>query len=68
VIPAKLHRDVDNAFIQRVGAIKIEERVSFANAFALTLPERLQMPLLTTDHHVFDSIKKQGHFRFPEFL
>jgi predicted nucleic acid-binding protein len=63
-LPLKLHRDADDAFIQRVGTIKITERVSFADAFALALSERLRVPLVTTDHHEFDSVEQKGSFRF----
>ena len=63
-LPLLLRRDADDAFIQRVGIIKVEERVSFADAFALALAERCRVPLLTTDHHEFDPIAQKGHFRF----
>ena len=48
----------------RVGVIKVEERVSFADAFALALAERLSVPLVTTDHHAFDAVEQKGHFHF----
>lgn len=63
-LPFTLHHDTDEAFIQRVGVIKVEERVSFADAFALALAERLSIPLVTTDHHEFDPIEEKGHFQF----
>jgi predicted nucleic acid-binding protein len=63
-IPLELYREADDAFIQRVGMIKVEERVSFADAFALALAERLNIPLVTTDHHEFDAVKRKRHFRF----
>lgn len=63
-LPLTLRRDADDAFIQRVGVIKVEERVSYADAFALALTERLGLPLVTTDHHEFDAVEKKGHFRF----
>jgi len=63
-LPLTLHRDADDAFIQQVGVIKVEERISFADAFALALAERLNIPLITTDHHEFDAIERKGHFRF----
>jgi predicted nucleic acid-binding protein len=63
-LPFELRRDSDDAFIQRVGIIKVEERVSFADAFALALAERLDLPLITTDHHEFDAVEQKGHFRF----
>ena len=59
-----LRRDADDTFIQRVGVIKVEERVSFADAFALALAERLNVPLVTTDHHEFDAVERKGRFRF----
>lgn len=63
-LPLELRRDADDSFIQRVGVIKVTERVSFADAFALALSERLNLPLVTTDHHEFDPIEQKGHFRF----
>jgi predicted nucleic acid-binding protein len=63
-LPLTLRRDADDTFIQRVGVIKVEERVSFADAFALALAERLNIPLVTTDHHEFDASERKGHFRF----
>ena len=63
-LPLALRRDADDAFIQRAGVIKVEERVSFADAFALALTERLNVPLVSTDHHEFDTIDQKGHFRF----
>jgi predicted nucleic acid-binding protein len=63
-LPLTLRRDADDAFIQRVGIIKVEERISFADGFALALAERLNIPLVTTDHHEFDAIERKGHFRF----
>jgi predicted nucleic acid-binding protein len=63
-LPLELRREADDAFIQRVGIMKVEERVSFADAFALALAERLSIPLVTTDHHEFDAIERKGRFRF----
>ena len=40
-----LRRDADDVFIRRVGVIKVEEQISFADAFALALAERLHIPL-----------------------
>lgn len=63
-LPLTLRRDADDAFIQRVGILKVEERISFADAFALALAERLHVPLITTDHHEFDAVAQKGHLRF----
>ena len=63
-LPLTLCRDADDTFIQRIGVIKVEERISFADGFALALAERLNIPLVTTDHHEFDAIERKGHFRF----
>jgi predicted nucleic acid-binding protein len=63
-LPLFLRHDTDDSFIQRVGIIKVEERVSFADAFALALAERCSIPLVTTDHHEFGPVEQKGHFRF----
>jgi predicted nucleic acid-binding protein len=63
-LPFALRRDADDAFIQRVGTIKVTERVSFTDGFAPALSERLQVLVMTTDHHEFDSVEQRGGFRF----
>ena len=63
-LPLTLRCDTDDTFVQRVGVIKVEEHVSFADAFALALTERLSIPLVTTDHHEFDPLEQKGTFRF----
>jgi hypothetical protein len=34
------------------------------DAFALALAEQLHIPLITTDHHEFDTVEHKGRFRF----
>lgn len=63
-LPLTLRRDMDDLFLQRVGEIKVEERVSFADSFALALSERLQIPVVTTDRHEFGPVEGKGLFRF----
>jgi predicted nucleic acid-binding protein len=63
-LPLALRRDADDTFIQRVGGVKVEERIAFADALALALAERLNIPLITTDHHELDAVEQKGHFRF----
>jgi len=55
--------EADDAFIQRVGVIKVEEPISFAAAFAFALAERLNIPLVTTAHHAFDAVERKGPVR-----
>lgn len=64
VLPLALRRDADDVCIQRVGGMKVEERVSFTDAFALARAERLYVPLVMTDHHEFDVVERKGHVRF----
>jgi predicted nucleic acid-binding protein len=63
-LPLELCHGVDDAFIKRIGTIKVEEQVSFADAFALALSEHLQVPLITTDHRKFDSIEQKDRLQF----
>jgi hypothetical protein len=57
-LPLTPRRYADDAFIQRVGVMKVEERISSIDAFALALAERLNIPLVTTDHHEFDAVER----------
>ncbi|MGQ9629868.1 MAG: type II toxin-antitoxin system VapC family toxin [bacterium] len=63
-LPLELRRDSDDEFIQRAGIIKVSEVISYADAFALALAERLQVPLVTTDHREFDPVERRGKFKF----
>ena len=62
-LPLTWRRNADDAFIQRVRGMKVEEQVSCADALALALAERLNVPLMTTDHHAWDAIEPKGHVR-----
>jgi predicted nucleic acid-binding protein len=57
-LPLAPRRYTDNAFIRRVGVIKVEERIPSIDAFALALAERLNIPLVTTDHHEFAAVER----------
>ena len=41
--------------------MKVEEHVSVADALTLALTERLSSPLVTTDHHEWEAVKRKGH-------
>jgi len=50
-LPLKLCRDSEGAFVQRVSTLKVAERASFADAFALALSARLQVLVMMTEYH-----------------
>lgn len=52
--------DIDESFWKDVGRIKAGiARVSLADCFAIALAKRLDVPVLTSDHHEFDKILEQ---------
>ncbi len=53
--------DMDLEFWKEAGSYKATiKRVSLADCFAITLANREQAILVTSDHHEFDRISKQG--------
>lgn len=64
LLPMEIRRDLDDEFVQRVGAWKVRYSISYADAFALALAEREGVPLITTDHHEFDIIEADGTVDF----
>jgi PIN domain nuclease of toxin-antitoxin system len=53
--------DIDEDFWKEVGRIKAGiARISLADCFAIALARRLNVPVLTSDHHEFDNIAAHG--------
>lgn len=53
--------DLDLNFWKQVAQYKADlKRISLADCFALSLTQRLEGTLLTSDHHEFDPISAQG--------
>ena len=56
-----LRSDLDTAFWQRVGELKVSPgRLSLADCFALALAQETGGTLVTSDHHEFDPIMSLG--------
>jgi predicted nucleic acid-binding protein len=62
-LPLRLRRDVDDAFLDRVGAWKVTHGLSLGDSFAAALAERVDGALVTTDHHEFDALERAGVLR-----
>jgi len=52
--------DMDPAFWQQAGRLKAQVGLSLADCFCLTLAERLEGQLVTSDHHEFDPLAQEG--------
>lgn len=48
--------DLDKAFWLGVGQLKAHHKLSLADCFAVTLAQRMQATLLTSDHREFDPL------------
>ena len=55
-----LRDDMDVGFWKKAGHLKARGRISLADAFAVTLAEREQAILVTSDHHEFDPLLAAG--------
>jgi hypothetical protein len=56
-------RDAEEVFLQRVGVLQVEERVSCADACVWAPAARLPVPLVTTDYSACDAVERQGRVR-----
>lgn len=54
--------DMDPEFWKAAGRLKARGRISLADAFAVTLAEREQALLLTSDRHEFEPLLAKGDF------
>lgn len=52
--------DMDTVFWKKSGHLKARGRISLADAFAVTLAEKEQAILVTSDHHEFDPLLAAG--------
>lgn len=53
--------DMDERYWKDVGHLKAHiTRISLADCFAVALARRLDLPVLTSDHHEFDNVLAQG--------
>lgn len=56
--------DLDTAFWQQVGNIKaVNKKVSLADCCAISLTNKLNATLLTSDHHELDELAKKGIYK-----
>jgi|SRR3990172_7062477 len=56
---------MDRSFWQDAGKIKARNKISLADCFAIALAMRENATLLTSDHHDFDPIVKNGNCPVP---
>jgi len=52
--------DIDPPFWQQAGKLKVENKVSLADCFAIALAKRMGGTVITSDHHEFDLLVKDG--------
>ena len=56
-------RHVDDALLKEAGRLKVVERVSLADAFALALGKLSGAVVVSTDHHEFDAVAAKGEIQ-----
>lgn len=57
--------DMDISFWQEAGKFKAKNSISMADCFAIALAMRENATLVTSDHHEFDPIVKNGNCSVP---
>jgi len=63
-LPIHVHWEIDSALFHHAARLKAGHRISLADACALALAKTLGAPLVTSDHHEFDTLEQHGIARF----
>ncbi|MDI6782133.1 MAG: type II toxin-antitoxin system VapC family toxin, partial [bacterium] len=63
-LPIEFIFEVSYELFMLAGKYKVEEKVSYADSFALALSEIESAELVTTDHHEFDTIEEKRNLKF----
>lgn len=63
-LPISIIWTLDIPFLQLVGKYKTSFNISYADSFVLSLAERENGVVISTDHHEFDPIEGAGVLRF----
>ena len=63
-LPLTVVEVLDRALMQRAGGFKVAYRISLANSVALGLAAQLNAHLVSSDHHEFDQIERDGKALF----
>ena len=63
-LPVEIVRTIDDALLREAGRMKVEERISLADAFALAIARLKNAKVLSSDHHEFDRIEEKGEIQF----
>jgi predicted nucleic acid-binding protein len=58
---------IDAKLLKETGKIKATEKVSLADAFAVSLAVTLHAQLVTSDHHEFETLESKGTVRILWF-
>ncbi len=63
-LPITVVETLGRPLMHAAGWFKVSSRVSLADSVALALAQQLNADLVSSDHHEFDLIKKDGKARF----
>lgn len=63
-LPLEIISEISIPLLKLAGKFKVEKSISFADSFVLALAKIEKATIVTTDHHEFDSIEKEGDISF----
>ncbi len=63
-LPVQFISHLNHDFIKAIGFYKTKYKVSFADCFVLATAEIYDAAVVTSDHHEFGPIEKDGRLRF----
>ena len=63
-LPVEIVRSIDDSLLRSVGKIKVDERVSLGDAFALGFAKLRHAKVMSSDHHEFDAVAEKDEIQF----
>jgi PIN domain nuclease of toxin-antitoxin system len=63
-MPLTMVEPLDRSLMQSAGEFKTKHRISLADSIALGLSRRFDALLVSSDHHEFDTIEREGIVQF----
>ena len=62
-LPIDILREIDDPLLKEAGRMKVQGKISLADAFALVTAKLMDATMMSSDHHEFDVIEEKGEVK-----